>query len=420
MRYHSRHVEHRISRLSEKLPVLVVTGARQTGKSTLLSHLFGKRARSFVFDPVTDVGNARRDPELFLRLNQPPLILDEVQHASELLAVIKRMVDERPGEMGQYFLTGSQQLQVLANVQESLAGRAFLVDLFPMSRGELADTVQGGLVDGFLGPDPCSDAVTLAARIGEQSPLALPGASLYEWLFRGGYPRLLQLETRDIPDWFDSYLRTFVERDVAALRALNEPHDFSRFLRLMAALTAQEVNASQLGREIGITPRTARAWLDTLVASFQVVTVNAYSGNVVKRVSSRPKAYLTDTGFAAYLLAVSSPEMLGSHPALGHLFETYVVTEIIKRSQGLDVRPRFWHWRTSGGAEVDLILERDNRFYPIEVKLTSRPSRRDLRGIKSFQSTYPSLTCGPAVVVHGGTELFLVDEDTVAIPVAAI
>ncbi|MBN2358056.1 MAG: ATP-binding protein [Deltaproteobacteria bacterium] len=416
MAYQARHIEPRLRTLAQRFPVVVLAGARQSGKSTLLAHLFGKRARTFVFDPVSDVGNARRDPELFVLHNPPPLILDEVQHAPELLPALKRAVDQRPGQHGQYYLTGSQQFQVLARAQESLAGRALLCDLLPMSRGELLDQQPAGLVQALFGPRPVRDAAGLLRRL-QRAPRPQAEPGLYERLFRGGYPGLLRFKTAEVPAWFDSYVRTYIERDVRTLRDLNDPHQFSRFMRLLAALTAQEINASQLGREIGVTPRTATQWLQTLIGSYMVVALDSYAGNTVKRLSGRAKVHVVDLGLACHLLAISSASALQDHPGLGHLFESYVVTEVLKQLSGLSVRPVAWHWRTAAGAEVDLLLERDGVFFPIEIKLTARPTARDASGIRSFVDTYPRLRIGPGIVVHGGNELFLVDERTVAVPV---
>lgn len=431
MRYHPRHIEARLQRLFRSFPVTVVMGARQSGKSTLAAHALQARpvtpgpgapptepgaVRTFVFDPVTDVGNARRDPELFLRLNPPPLLLDEVQHAPELLPVLKRLVDET-GANGQYLLTGSQQLQVLDTVKETLAGRAILLDLYPMTRGELAADLRGGLLPSLFGDPPATDAFELIQRLGTQGPPSLPAGNLYERIFRGGYPRLLTIGTADLTAWFESYVRTYVERDARAVRDVSHLHDFTRFLRLAAALTGRELNSSQLGREIGVTPKTARAWMETLRASYMVTLVEAYSGNAIKRVSGRPKIHLTDTGLASHLLGISSPSALLHQPTIGQLFESYVVNEILRGIHGMDARPHLWHWRTSAGAEVDLLLERDGRFYPIEIKLASRPSRKDLRGLASFVETYPRLPLGPRIIVHGGVDLFLVDEQTAAVPV---
>ena len=417
MNYHRRHMDQRVSRLAGRFPVVVVAGARQTGKSTLLKHLFGAVARTVVFDPVTDVGNARRDPELFLKLNPPPLILDEIQYAPELLPVLKRVVDADPDRMGGWFVTGSQQLSVLSAVRESLAGRAVLFDLWPMSRGELIDEPDTGLLHHLYREPVPNDAQALFKRLSAAPLPPTPPGTLLERLFRGGYPGLLPFATVDVPAWFEAYIRTYIERDVPALRRLESPQDFSRFFRLMAALTAQEVNSAQLGREIGMSPKTARAWLQALVASFQVFELPAWSGNAVKRVSGRTKAHLVDSGLGCALATLSSHHALAHQPLLGALFESHVVLEIRKQTAGMDVPPRFWHWRTSAGAEVDLLLERDGAFCPIEVKFKSRPSRRDTSGLRAFANTYPGLRMGPRIVVHGGDELALLDEQTVAVPI---
>ena len=182
-------------------------------------------------------------------------------------------------------------------------------------------------------------------------------------------------------------------------------------------VNTRELNASQLGREIGISPHTAREWLDVLIQSFQVQRIDAFSTNATKRVSGRPKLHLVDTGFAAWLASISSPLALQSHPMFGALFESYVVGELSRQATTLATPPQRWHWRSAGGAEVDLLLERDGVFHLIEVKLTSRPSRRDTSGLRAFAESYPGLRLGHRVVVHGGPDLERLDEVTVAVPV---
>ncbi len=395
-------------------PIVVVAGPRQTGKSTLLSRLDDVKA-TFVFDPAQDVAGAREDPELFLRLNPPPLVLDEIQHAPELLGALKRIADERRDVPGQYFLSGSQQFGVLRSVRETLAGRAGLIDLPPMSRRELDEAPFAGVLTAMLEADP-GDAGDLLERLraldGSRATRALP-----ERLFRGGYPGLLDFATADCPLWFDGYFRTYVERDVQMIRRFDDPHEFSRFVRLVAALTSAELNAAHLGREIGIANRTARAWLDALVGSYQALLLDAWSGNTIKRVSGRPKVHVWDVGLATWLSAISSPTALSGHPLLGALFETYVVTELMKETQTMTVRPRFWHWRTRGGAEVDLIAERDGVLHPVEVRLSSQVSGRDTRGLRSFDETHPDQRIGTWVVIYGGKELRRVNDRCVAVPV---
>ncbi|MBI5609408.1 MAG: ATP-binding protein, partial [Deltaproteobacteria bacterium] len=262
-----------MQRLAANFPVVAVLGARQVGKSTLLDRAFGQIAPAVVFDPVVDVANARQDPELFLRMRGTPLILDEIQYAPELLPALKRAVDQRRGEPGQYFLTGSQQLPVLRGVQESLAGRVALLDLLPMSRRELHQAAGPSLLQVLLGGG------LRTARQLHSELAALPrvatGAGLLQQLYRGGFPGLLPLGDDDVAEWMGSYLRTYVERDIRPLRDVGQPHEFTRFLRLMAALTGQELNASQLGRDIGIAPKTALAWLEVLERSFQILPLPA-------------------------------------------------------------------------------------------------------------------------------------------------
>lgn len=404
----------RLRRLAARFPAVAVLGARQVGKSTLLAETLGGTPRAFVFDPVMDVANVRQDPELFLRLNPPPLILDEVQFVSELLGPLKRLIDERRSESGLYFLTGSQQFGLMRGLRESLAGRVGLLDLLPMTQVELyGDLSARPPLTQLLLETPTPQAL-FAALSGVPAPDIPP---LPERVFRGGMPGLLPFETTEVAEFFSTYLSTYIERDVRALRNFTAPHEFARFVRLLAALTAQELNASHLGREIGISPHTAGDWLDALVQSFQVQRIDAFSTHATKRVSGRPKLHLVDTGFAAWLASISSPLALQSHPMFGALFESYVVGELSRQSTTLATPPQRWHWRSAGGAEVDLLLERDGVFHLIEVKLTSRPTRRDTSGLRAFAESYPGLRIGHRLVIHGGPDLERLDEQTLAVPV---
>lgn len=415
MTYLPRHADALLGRLARLFPVVLVGGARQTGKSTLLAQ-HPKIEQTFVFDPAQDVAGARQDPELFLSLHRPPLVLDEVQHAPELLGALKRVVDRDRGGAGRYFLTGSQQFGVLGSIRETLAGRVGLMDLPPMARRELEAQPLQGFLDTLFSADPTNadDLLTRLSTLRARSDA--PKRGLLERLFRGGYPGLLPFATEDCALWFDSYFRTYIERDVHMIRRFDDPHDFARFVRLIGTTTAQELNASHLGREIGIANRTARAWLDALVQSYQAFVLDAWSGNTLKRVSGRPKVHLWDTGLASWLMAVSTPTALGGHPALGALFETWVVTELHKEAMALSTRPRLWHWRVAGGAEVDLILERDGVFHPIEVKLASQVNGRHTRGLRSFEESHPSLRVGTWIVIYGGRDLRRVGERALAVP----
>ncbi|MCY3760636.1 MAG: ATP-binding protein [Gemmatimonadetes bacterium] len=404
--YRQRLLTQRLRELAAAFPVVVLSGARQVGKSTLLQHLYGDKADIVVFDPVVDVGNARQDAELFLANNRPPLILDEVQYAPELIASLKREID-KDRSPGQYILSGSQQWSVLTSVSESLAGRAAFLDLEGFSLAEAAGSGGSWLASWIADP----------ARFLASPPSRLQDTrTFYESLWRGGLPDATLIAAAVVPDFHAAYQRTYIERDVRLLADVADWQLFGRFIRLCAALSAQEVNRRQLGRELGVTPQTADRWLGLLKATYQWFEVPAYSGNAVKRVSGKPKGYLADTGMACHAQLLSSPESLGGHPMLGALFETAVVAEIRKQAGAMSTPPQMYHWRTNGGAEVDLLLERDGRFYPIKIKLAGVPSRRDTTGISAFRKTYPGLRIEPGLVIAPIREVLQVSEQDWAIP----
>lgn len=411
MRYKNRSLSKRIRALVERFPIVVVSGARQVGKSTMLKHLFGEYDL-VLFDPVTDVGNARSDPDLFLDNHPSPLLLDEIQYAPELVPAIKRRVDQNK-KAGMYILTGSQQWSVLQSISESLAGRSVLVELDSFSLAEIYENPneEHWLQRYLESPD---DFVHTPVELIDTN------RTLYEQLWRGFLPEVDTLELEYTNDYFRSYLQTYIERDIRLLAEVNNPQQFGSFCQLSAALTAQEINRSQLGREIGITPQTAQRWLNLLTATFQWHEVSAFHGNAIKRVSAKHKGYFTDTGLACHLQMISSPKALSGHPALGSLFETFVYGEIRKLANTLSMPPRFHHWRSHGGAEVDLILERDGILYPIEIKLSSSPTKSDARGIGKFNGTYTDRKIAPGLVIAPVTKIQKLSEHAYSFPASAM
>lgn len=333
-----------------------------------------------------------------------PVILDEIQYSPELLSVIKRRVDENKTP-GQYWITASQNLSVLKNVSESLAGRAVLLSLYPMTLAERYDDAGTWFVD-FIN-QPQQFLSQKISRIGE--PLA-------EVLWKGGYPGLISLADDLQSDALDSYLRTYIERDVRLLSEVNYLQEFSRFVQLLANLTAQEIQFTQLGREIGISPQTAQRWVNLLKSTYQWIEIPAYSGNTIKRLSGKGKGCFIDTGMAAHLMHISSPQALLGHPKLGALFETYVVNDILRQLPLLRGKPAVYHWRSYGGAELDLLIEMDNVYYPIEIKCKTRPSKVDARGIRAFRETYPNLKLAPGLLICATDTIFPLSEDCFAIP----
>jgi predicted AAA+ superfamily ATPase len=407
MRYLSRHTEHQILESAKYFKAILLLGARQVGKSTLLTHLL-PHVKSFVFSPVQDLYKVRQDPDLFLESFPAPLILDEVQYVPELLASLKKKMDQSDSK-GQYFLTGSQNFSMLRNVAESMAGR---VAIFHLDNFTPQEIVGNGDQSGWL-PDYLDRPETFYQKR-EKLPANFP--PLIEFLFRGTFPATLELPTSQIPRYFSSYLQTYIDRDVRAMENIQSLAEFDRFLGISASLTAQEINASHLGREIGISPQTARRWLDLLNYSYQWFEVFPYFGNTIKRISGKKKGYFKDSGFACYLQSIDSPESLAKNPKLGAIFETWGVNYIHQQFSTLATPPKVYHWRTNAGAEVDLILEKNGKLYPIEMKCKTNLSRNDLSGLRAFRETYANQEIAPALVLYAGTEVYKLDEHTLAIP----
>jgi predicted AAA+ superfamily ATPase len=406
--YIKRLITDRLYQLAKSFPAVVVTGARQVGKSTLLLNTLASEAEIVVFDPVVDIENARQDPDLFLNNHPPPLILDEIQYAPELVAALKRRID-KDRVPGRYILTGSQQWGVMKSMAESLAGRAVFLDLYSFSLLEISQNPGGmpWVARWLASPDEF-----LAKG---QSRLA-SDKTLYEQLWRGFLPECQFLAADVIPDFLKAYQRTYIERDVRLMAGISDLQVFGRFLQLVSALSAQEINYSQLGRELGLTPQTAQRWLDILKSTFQWFELPAYSRNPIKRLTNKPKGYIADTGLACMTQAISTFQSVGGHPLWGALFETAVVAELKKQTVILSPAPNFYHWRAYSGAEVDVLLEYNGIIFPIEIKAKTNPTRRDATGISAFRKSYPQLNIAKGLVIAPCPAMIQLSEDDYAVP----
>ncbi|MBM4395260.1 MAG: ATP-binding protein [Deltaproteobacteria bacterium] len=411
MPYFPRHLEAKLRSFASFFKAVLVVGARQVGKSSLLGATFPGH-RTVVFDALADVNGARRDPDLFLKNFPPPLVLFEVQYAPELLSALKRRLEQET-QAGRYLLTGSHQLAVMRGVAESMAGRVGILQLPAMTPSEMAG--RGAEPDNFI-----AEWVSRHGEIGPDVPIRPdPEGGLARFLWRGCMPGLLAAPDDLVPPYFASYTATYIERDVRMLGDVRSLSDFDRFLRLVAALTAQEINLSGIGREIGIAPSTARGWLELLKFGFQWRDLPPFPGQLIKRLSRRPKGHLADTGLACALLRIGSPAGLAAHPLFGALFESFVVETVVKNSLRLPVAPGAYHWRSGGGAEVDLVLEIDGRLFPIEVKASTAVSGHDARGLIAFRETYPRASA-PGLIVYAGDLARRVREDVWAVPWRAL
>ena len=410
MSYKPRFAQAKLTEYGKWFRAVLVLGSRQVGKTTLLRQALPGMPL-ITFDPVQDLHGARQDPDLFLDSFPSPLILDEIQYAPELFAALKRRLD-RSDKPGQYYLTGSQNPAMLRQVAESMAGRIGILELDGFGVEELAGAgnrppwLKLWLETGGVA-DP-----------GRYRCLPEPSHGVLSALWRGGMPGLLGLPDTMVQPFLDAYLRTYVERDVRVMGDIRDVGIFGRFVALCAALTAQEVNKAQFGRELGIAPVTAQKWLDTLKATYQWHEVPAFSGNAVKRLTGKSKGYLTDTGLACLLQRLTSVEALSASPLRGALFETWVANGLRKQFITLPSTPGLYHWRTGGGAEVDVVLDWNGVRYPVEIKCKTQLSGHDLRGIKAFRETYG--TPSPGVIVYAGDTCRKLDAMTLAMPWNAV
>lgn len=408
MKFRPRINEDLLRDFSKLFKIIFLVGARQVGKSSLLANLFPQN-KVFVFDPIQDLFNVRSNPDLFLSDFKPSLILDEIQFVPELLPSLKRYADSSD-DKGQYFLTGSQQLSILKSVSESLAGRVVIIPVNPMTPHEMYSTFnkdQNWFLNYLKNPDTFFNAQLKKIDI---------GVTRLEAILRGGMPGIIDLPSGALGAYFSSYVQTYIERDVRYLENIKDLSTFGRFIALISALTSQEINYSQLGRELGISSKTAERWLRLLVHTYQWTELQPFHMNAIKRLSLKPKGIITDTGLACYLQRISSPEALAASPMQGAFFESYCFNMIKGFCTALQVMPNFYHWRTLAGAEVDIIVEIDGVFYPIEVKSATTVSKNDVRGLKAFRETYPNLRIAKGVVIYAGDECYHITEDVVAVP----
>ena len=354
--YITRAIEDSVIKITKTFPVLLVTGPRQVGKTTLLKRLAHKNRTYVTLDDPDIRLLARNDPALFMQRFAPPVLIDEIQYAPEILPYIKMDVDSS-GDKGGFWLTGSQAFHMMKNVSESLAGRVGIVNLAGLSSSE---------IDGLRSEPFTTSPELLISRLGGRKKMGIN--DIYERIFRGGFPALYSGDAPDLPDFYGSYINTYLRRDIKDLSQVADETAFHNFMIAVAARTAKPVIYDEIAKDVGISPPTAKKWLSILISSGLVALVQPYHNSVLKRVTKMPVMHFLDTGLCAYLLKWGSPETLERGVMSGAFFESWVFSEIYKSYLNAGKEAPLYYYRDKEKREIDLIIHENGTLYPIEVK----------------------------------------------------
>jgi hypothetical protein len=402
-----RTIQPVIERTSKGFPVLLLTGMRQIGKSWVMERFEGKDRRYVTLDDLKARTMAKSDPERFIEEYPPPVIIDEVQYAPELFTYIKIHVDREKKSDGLFWLTGSQKFHLMKGIQESLAGRVAILNMLGFSYKEI--------IKKPATSRPFLPSLDLAKKTPDSKPLTTP--QVFEKIWQGSFPRIItNKNTQDM--WklfFDSYIQTYITRDVKDFYNIENSLDFYNFLVAVAARTAHLLNYSNLARDAHIDLRTAKLWLEILERSGLIQLLYPYSSNTAKRTIKAPKLYFLDTGLASYLCSWDTPDALRNGAQSGAMLETYVFAEILKSYWHNGDIPNIYFYRDTDQKEIDFVIERNMTLHPIEVKKTANPNTDDYKQFKSLSVFKKPIGTGAVICLYNKT--ISIDKNVISVPV---
>ena len=404
MEYIKRDLERKFLHMSSAFKAVMVVGARQVGKSTMLKHLAKDQNRTYVTMDDTQLRTfAQTDPKLFLQTYHPPILIDEVQKAPELFEEIKILCDEND-ERGQFWLTGSQSKKLVKKAGDSLAGRLCILKMYSLSSREK------------LGVNPTDEFVfslkSLTARkklFGQNNIL-----TTFENIWRGGLPDIQEKDEEQIGEYFNSYIETYLMRDAVDDYGIADTEGFRKFLRACAAFTGQLVNYNDLGASAGVSGVTAKDWVKVLQSMGIIFLLEPYASNELKRLIKTPKLYFCDTGFCAYLSSWTTRDVLMNGAASGHYYENYVIAELLRHYAYGKNKVNLNFYRDNKMKEIDLIIEEDGILHPVEIKKTSAPDKSTTKSFSVLKSA--SRTIGTGAVICMSDVVLPLDENVLIVP----
>ncbi len=392
--YIKRTIEKVITRVNKSFPVILITGPRQVGKTTVFQKCIKNLKRKYIsLDNMAERSLARTNPELFLDRHEPPLLIDEVQYAPELFSAIKERVDNEQ-KTGMYWLTGSQQFHLMKNISESLAGRVAILDLQGFSQDEK-----------FKNPN-VSPFLPTIKYIKEKEKITTPKSlkDIYKIIWRGSLPRICTSKIINWNDYYSSYIRTYIERDIRDLTTISNEMQFLKFLTILASRTGQILVYSDIARDLGTSVPTIKSWISLLQTSGIIYLLYPYSNNISNRLTKQPKLYFLDTGLVCYLTGWTDWNVLEKGAMNGAILETYVVSEILKSYLHNGKKPYIYFYRDIDKKEIDIILEENNILYPIEIKKKSSPTIDDIKAFNLLKKFKKEIGLG-AVICFSKTYL---------------